>query len=150
VRRIVAQISPNLPKKLLWDFCLQLFSHKDHEDLSFVWPPKNGLHVFSWKRWAPFLPRFSGILPGCSRIKTFGSALEPPVPPSYTTGGESEQARNHGLATGQLPPHQNFLGTTARYNHFALPKISAGCGAGSEQRQIKKLTALLCSKAPVL
>ena len=82
--------------------------------------------------------------------QNFWECAGTPCTPSYTTGGESEQARNHGLATGQLPPHQNFLGTTARYNHFALPKISAGCGAGSEQRQIKKLTALLCSKAPVL
>jgi len=32
LRRIFAQISPNLPKKLLCTFCLQIFSNTDHED----------------------------------------------------------------------------------------------------------------------
>jgi len=40
VRRIFARISPNLPEKLLWAFCPQFFSHKEHEDLFLVWPPK--------------------------------------------------------------------------------------------------------------
>jgi len=36
VRIILAQISPNFPKKLLCDFCLQIFSYKSHEDLFLV------------------------------------------------------------------------------------------------------------------
>jgi len=33
VRRIFAQISPNLPKNFNVQFSLQIFFHKDHEDL---------------------------------------------------------------------------------------------------------------------
>jgi len=33
MRRIFAQISQNLPEKFVCHFCLQIFSHKDHEDL---------------------------------------------------------------------------------------------------------------------
>jgi len=72
VRRIFAQISPNLPKNFNVQFSLQIFFHKDHEDLLLMWPPKTGLHVFFCKprvpvfevkqRWAPLLPGFSGIL----------------------------------------------------------------------------------------
>ena len=40
VRRISPRISPNLPRKFLCDFCLRVFSHKDHEDVFLVWPPK--------------------------------------------------------------------------------------------------------------
>ena len=36
VRRIFARISPNLPEKILCDLCLQIFSHKDHEELILV------------------------------------------------------------------------------------------------------------------
>jgi len=32
VRKIFAQISPNLPEKFMCEFCLQIFSHKDHDD----------------------------------------------------------------------------------------------------------------------
>jgi len=33
VRRIYARISSNMPEKFLCDFCLQILSHNDHEDL---------------------------------------------------------------------------------------------------------------------
>ena len=65
-------ISPNLPEKFLCDFCLQIFSHRDHDDLLLVWPPEKGLYSFFCKRLAPcfkvkqcstpILSRFSGIL----------------------------------------------------------------------------------------
>ena len=36
VQRTFTRISPNLPKKFLCDFFLQVFSHKDHEDVFLV------------------------------------------------------------------------------------------------------------------
>ena len=48
-RRIFARISPNVSEKLLCNFCLQIFFHKDHEDLFLVWPRKKGLHLFFYK-----------------------------------------------------------------------------------------------------
>jgi len=61
-----------LPEKFLCDFCLHIFSHKDHEDLIFDVASRKDLHVFICKRWvpffkvkqrwAPFLLGFSGIL----------------------------------------------------------------------------------------
>jgi len=36
VRRIFARISPTLTEKSLRYFCLQIISHKDHEDLLLV------------------------------------------------------------------------------------------------------------------
>jgi len=67
------------PKCFLFDFCLQIFSHKNHEDRFMVRPrKKGGLHLFLYKRWmkcfevkqcwGPFLQRFSGILPRFSGI----------------------------------------------------------------------------------
>jgi len=40
VRRIFAQISPNLPERSLCNFRLQIFSHNDHEDLFLMGYPK--------------------------------------------------------------------------------------------------------------
>jgi len=74
---------PNLPKlawKVLCDFCLQIFSHKDHDDLFWCDLLKRGLYVFRkrWasfcevkQRWAPFLPGFSEILPRFLRNPEF-------------------------------------------------------------------------------
>jgi len=36
VGRIFARISPNLPEEFLCNFFLQIFSHKDHEDIFLV------------------------------------------------------------------------------------------------------------------
>ena len=36
LRKIFARISPNLPEKFWCNFCLQIFCHKDHEDLLLV------------------------------------------------------------------------------------------------------------------
>jgi len=82
MRRIFARISPNLPKKLLCDFCLQIFSHKDHElktffgvtfEKGFLWFSANvGRHCLEVKQhWAPSLLRFSVILPGLSTNQNF-------------------------------------------------------------------------------
>jgi len=64
--------------KSLCAFFPQIFSHKEHEDLFLVRPPKEVLTVFFRKRWAPlfevkqswapFLPEFSGILPRFSEV----------------------------------------------------------------------------------
>ena len=54
VRRIFAQIAPNLPEKFFVRLCLQLLSHKDRENLFFGVTSKKRLHVFFCKRWAPF------------------------------------------------------------------------------------------------
>jgi len=51
VWRIFAQISP----ELLCGFCLQIFSHKNHEHPFLVCAPKKALHLFFCKSWAPFL-----------------------------------------------------------------------------------------------
>jgi len=32
MRKTFARISPSFPEKFLCDFCLQIFSHNDHED----------------------------------------------------------------------------------------------------------------------
>jgi len=45
--KILAQILPNLPEKFLCDFYLQIFSHKDHEDLVLVTSLKRFSFVFS-------------------------------------------------------------------------------------------------------
>ena len=67
VRRIFARISPNLPVKLLCNFCLQIFSHKDHEYLFWCGLQKRSSCVFTQtlgaifevkQRWAPLLPWF--------------------------------------------------------------------------------------------
>jgi len=50
VQRIFVQIFPKS--------CLPTFAQ-----CFLVWPPKNGLHLFFCTRWAPFLPKFSRILP---------------------------------------------------------------------------------------
>jgi len=58
MQKIFAQIFPNLPKH-----CRATFV-----DRIFVRPPKDGLHLFFCKHWAPFLPRFEEILRKCSEI----------------------------------------------------------------------------------
>ena len=52
VRRIVARNSPNLPEKLLFNFCLQIFSLKEHENL--FWrnksvPDQKHMHVVHYR-----------------------------------------------------------------------------------------------------
>ena len=97
VRRILGRISPNLPEKFLFDFFLQIFFHKDHEDLFGVTSNK-GLHVFFCKRWTTLFPRssgivtgFSGILPRFLRNQNFwGCACTSFTLVSYTTSGFPE------------------------------------------------------------
>ena len=87
--RVFAWISPNLPEKLLCDFWLQIFSHKDHEDLLLVWPPRRDVHVFFCKRWPPFMPgffpAFQGFCPDFQQVKILGCACTPWTPGSYIT-----------------------------------------------------------------
>jgi len=80
---------PKLARKVVCDFCLQSFSHKDHEDVTST----KGLYLFYklWapflevkQRWAPFLSRFSAIFaqfsvicPDFRQIKSFGGELTP-------------------------------------------------------------------------
>ena len=83
-----------LAPKVFMRLGLQIFSHKDREELFFVWPPKKGLHVLFCKCWVPFfeikqccvtfLPRFSGILPKVSTNQNFWGALAPPPPAPLT------------------------------------------------------------------
>jgi len=78
-------------KSFLCNFCLQIFSHKDHEDLFLVKPPKKGLYVFLCKPWAPFfevkqpwapfLPGFSILLPRFSANQNFWGPAPPPPKP---------------------------------------------------------------------
>jgi len=86
VRRIFVSISPNLPEKFLCDVCLQIFSHRDHEDLFLVWPPtERGSCVFLqmlraifWSQTtlgAIFARIFWDFCPDFWQIKTFGGAL---------------------------------------------------------------------------
>jgi len=86
VRRTFGWISPNLPEKFLFNFCLQIFSHKDHENLFLVWfsKKKRAFMCFSaqvgryflkssdvechFSQILSILPRFSEILSKCSGI----------------------------------------------------------------------------------
>jgi len=73
MQRIFARLFPNLPEKFLCEFSLQIFSHKDHKDLSLVWPSKQlssriflqtlGPFFEGEQSLAPFLPGFSMIFP---------------------------------------------------------------------------------------
>jgi len=63
MRKILPEFLQTCLKSFFCNFCLQIFSHNDHEVLFLVWLPKKGLHVFFCKRWAPFMPELSGILP---------------------------------------------------------------------------------------
>ena len=105
---------PKLAEKLLCDFYLQIFSHRDHEDLFWCDLQKKGFHLFFFcKRWEPFfdvkqrwepfplrfleillrnleiLPRFSEILPKFWRIlpkfSTNQDICEGACTVSYTT-----------------------------------------------------------------
>jgi len=108
VRRIFARISPNLPEKFVCDFCLQIFSHKDHEDLfwydlqkikkvfmCFCFSAKVTHHFFkSNNAGRHFFPDFQGFCPcfqGFGQIfrdfrqfKTLGGVLAHPasLPPT--------------------------------------------------------------------
>ena len=46
VQKIFARISPNLPEKILCDFCLQISSHKDREDFFWYDLQKRSSRVF--------------------------------------------------------------------------------------------------------
>jgi len=80
------------PKTFLWNFFLQIFFHKDHENF-FVSPPNESLLLFFCKRLVPFfkwtlaavLLRFSEILPGFLICQTFWESAftrcTPPIIP---------------------------------------------------------------------
>jgi len=96
VRRILSWIFPNLPKNLLHDFCLQIFSHKNHEDLFLVWLLKKGLHLFSANVAHRFLksnnvgchfyPDFQEFCRDFQQMETFGGALAPWLPTPLISG----------------------------------------------------------------
>jgi len=68
----IIQNFPKLAQKVFVRLCLQIFFHKDHEDLFMVGPPQQkpsyvflqtlGPFFESKQRWAPFLAGFSAIL----------------------------------------------------------------------------------------
>jgi len=81
MRRTFARISPNLHERFLSDFCLQIFSHKDYEDV-FWYDLQTKVFIcvfckrcapfFEIKQyWASFLPGVSEILPKFSEILPF-------------------------------------------------------------------------------
>jgi len=94
VRRMLPEFPQTCPKSFLWNFCIQIFSHKHHEDLFLVQPPRKGLHVCLCKPWAPFfevkqrwalfLPGFSGLLPRLSANQNFWDWLATSAPPPPT------------------------------------------------------------------
>jgi len=79
---------PKLARKVFW----ATFAYKvSATDLFLVWIPKKVFMCFLqtlgtifWvkqeQRWAPFLPRFSGILPRFSTDQNFWGMLAPPLP----------------------------------------------------------------------
>jgi len=67
VKRIFARIFPNLPEKYFVRLLPANFLPQRWWRPYFGVPPKTGL-VFFCKRWAPFFPGFSRILPRFSRI----------------------------------------------------------------------------------
>ena len=92
VRRNFARISPNLLEKFFVQFCLESFSHKDHEHLfgcglqkkAFMCFSANfGCHVLKSNN-AGCIPGFSGILLRFSANQNFWGALSPPAPPPPT------------------------------------------------------------------
>jgi len=94
LRKMFARISPNLPEKFLCDFCLQIFSNKDHEDLFGVTSKKRFScaflqtlgAIFFKESWAPFLLGVSGILSKFSTKQNFwGCVCTPCTPASHTT-----------------------------------------------------------------
>ena len=90
---------PNFPEKLLCDFYLQIFSHKDQDDLFLMWLPKKVLIGFSANRWRHFLSQttlgaiFIQIFRNFARIftrsKVWGCICNPCTPASYITDSES-------------------------------------------------------------
>jgi len=85
MQRIFAQIFPNLPKMLSWNFAGRFC----------VVTSKNGFHLFFCEPWspffevkqcrAPFLPKFSRILPGFSTYQNIWGAPAPPPPTPLMT-----------------------------------------------------------------
>jgi len=73
--RFLPEFSQTCPKKVLYDFCLQIISSK-RSTCVFLQTLATFFEVK--KRWAPFLPGLSGILSVVSTIETFGGAPAPP------------------------------------------------------------------------
>jgi len=86
VRRIFARISPNLPEKSLCDFCIQIFTHKDHETLFWCGLQKRSSFVFLLTVARHFCPDFQGFCQDFRKIKPFGGTLAPPPPTPLTSG----------------------------------------------------------------
>ena len=102
VQRIFAQNFPNLPKKLSCKFCRPFFGVASKKWSLLVILQTLGAIFEVKERWAPFLLRFSKILPrsleifsgffpdfqifcpNFQQIKTFGGTLAPPAPTSPT------------------------------------------------------------------
>jgi len=81
VQRIFAQNFPNLPKKLSCNFYRPFLWCDLQQNGRYLFVCKPWAPFFEVKqRWAPFLPKFSGILLDFQQIKTFGGALAPPAP----------------------------------------------------------------------
>jgi len=77
---------PQTCPKVIVQLHLQIFSHKDHEDLFLVWPPKKrSSFVFLKNCWRQFCPDFQEFCPDFRQFKSFGAALAPLAPPSPTS-----------------------------------------------------------------
>jgi len=110
VQMIFVRISLNLLKKLLCDFCVQLFSHKDHELKTFFGVTSEKAFIcFSAKLGRHFLksnnigchlcPDFQLFCPDVQQIKTFGGDLAtPPLTPLLATFHTIGKTRKQGEA----------------------------------------------------
>jgi len=90
-KEFLPEFSQTCPKRSLCEFCLQLFSHKDQEDLFWCDLQKKvflcfsasvGRHFFNVGH--HFCPEFQGFCSDFRKIKTFGGALTP-LPPTPLT-----------------------------------------------------------------
>ena len=107
--------SPKLAKKVLCDFCQQIFSHKQQ---FLVWPPKKGFMCFSANVGHHFLKSnnvgrhfcsdFQRFWPDFNKSKLWRCTFTPCTPASYTTALENPLL---ALAWKKILPAPMFRGT---------------------------------------
>jgi len=84
----------------LCDFCLEIFSHKDHELKTFFGVTSTKAFIcFSANVGRHFCPDFQGFSPDFRQIKTLGDDLAPPPPaPLLATLQNIGKTRKQGEA----------------------------------------------------